>query len=213
MTSELNLIQHFEEITNTLSNLEKPVNVFDFAFEKQITPEQAQFILNSFILQSKEISKYIIIFRAEISEFDELNKSERIKIKFFPSHSGDLGNFLAQAGHDKILDFGIFCIVKRIEDFELNDYEVFSHEMRKQEILNLSEFEVISSNQNVKGNLSSIDSKKVSKNTATGKGSASSVDLERNFQDKVSITKAGNFTIFYFWLLKFLLFCDHFLSK
>ncbi len=193
MTSELNLIQHFEEIRNTLVNLEKAVNVFDFAFEKGISTEQAQFILNSFILQSKEVSKYIIIFRAEILKYDNTNNTEKTTIKFFPSHSEHLGNVLAQSGDDKILDFGIFCIFKKIEDFELNDFGVFAHEIRKRELLNLSDFEIISSNPNVKGNLTGFDSKKALKDTALGKASAASVELEKNFQDKVSITKAGIF--------------------
>jgi hypothetical protein len=188
MTAELNLIQYFKEITHTLQNLEKSVNIFDFAFEKEISTEQAQFVLNSFILQSQDTSNYIIIFRAEISEFDEKNINEKVSIKFFPSYLEDMVSLVAQ-GKDKILDFGIYCIFKKIEDFVLNDYKVFAHEARKVEILNLNEFEIVTSNPNVKGNLRGLDSKNASKNIG-GKASTGS-NFEKSFQDKVIITNTG----------------------
>lgn len=185
MTSELNLFQYFKEISHTLLNLQKPINIFDFAFDKEISTEQAQFVLNSFILQSKEISNFIIIFRAEISEFDEINKKQKTTIKFFPSYLDEMLNIIANE-KDKILDFGIYCIFKKIEDFTLNNYNIFSHEMRKVEILDLNEFNVVSSNPHVKGNLSSLESKNASKQVKS-KSSAGS-NFEKSFHDKVNIT-------------------------
>lgn len=200
MTSDLNLIQYFKEITNTLTNLEKPVNVFDFAFEKAISSAQAQFALNSFILQSKEISKFIIIFRAEISEFDEIKKIEKTKIQFFPSNFKNLENLLVQASSQKFLDFGVYCIFKKIEDFALYDFGVFAHEMRKKEILDLNEFHVVSSNSNVKGNLSSVGfgSKIASKQISA---CAAGNNLEKNFKEKVNISKAGKKFVFLLYKL------------
>jgi len=197
MTSEnlnLNLIQLFSEISNTLNNLRKPVNIFDFAVEKDISTEQAQFVLNSFILQSKEPTKFIIIFRAEILEFDETNKLQKTTVKFFPNYFENLRSLVAQSDNEQILDFGIYCIFIKIDDFALNDYSVFAHEMRQTEILNLDNFQLICSNQKVKENLSSFGTKNAASKNLLPSGGKASVGLnnfEKNFQEKVSVSKQG----------------------
>ena len=187
MTSDLNFLEYYKDISNTLTNLEKPVNVFDFAKDKRLSVEESQYILNSFIIQKNTIDNFIIIFRAEILEFDQINKIEKISIKFFPNYSTEMLNVISNH-KDKILDFGIYCILNKIEDFVLNDYSVLAHEMQNIKLINLDEFPVV----NNKNNSNIANSKVASKNVPISKTSnVVNKHFEKNFEEKISINKAS----------------------
>lgn len=128
--ADSNPLQNFERISNILDNLEMPVNIYDYASEFNHSVEDAQIILNNFIAQLKDINKYIIIFRAEILEIDSEVGRENISFRYFPSYSQELKKLLSDSTC-KILDFGVYCILNKIENFELNDFSIFSHKMQK----------------------------------------------------------------------------------
>ena len=46
MSSGVNFLEYYKDISNTLTNLEKPVNVFDFAKYNRISVEESQIIIN-----------------------------------------------------------------------------------------------------------------------------------------------------------------------
>ena len=162
----MNLLQSFKEITNTLNNLENPVNIYDYAHEKNITINQSRYILNSYISKINDINNYFIIFRAEILEFDNLFSRQKIILKFLPSTSQELEN-ITNLNPNQILDFGVFSIMLKKPEFVLNNYSVFSHEMRSVKNLNFEEYPKINDN--------------FSKNKLTG--------IENNFNNAISFDK------------------------
>jgi len=180
MTTDPNSIQYFKEISNYIFNQEKSVNIFDYAVEKHISVPEAQFILNSYILQNNDISNLVVIYRAEIIEIDILNNKEKISIKFFPNYLLQVFDKIPQ---ENILDFGVYCILKKYEDFILNDFSLFSHAIQKLENLNIDDFQIVSNNPNVKNNFTQINSKNASKNL-TGKSQFDS-NLEKNYKKKI----------------------------
>ncbi len=195
MSSELNLIQYFKEFNNTLNNLDMSINVYDLSTEKNLSINQSQFVLNSFILNNADLGKYIIIYRAEILEFDQTNNNQKITMKYFPSYL-DFSSVVFNTEKQQLLDLGVYCILNKSNDFVLNDYNINSHEMKKLDLLNLDdyEYENISNIHNIKNDFNNTEGRQATSNIIVN--SKSKNNFDKSFQEKISINKGGKLILF-----------------
>jgi hypothetical protein len=115
------LLEHFNQITNILKNRQEPVNIFQISKKFNLSIPQSRLLLNHFSTQGNILNDYIIIFSAEILQ------ENKIKTILFPSYSTKLHE-IVEENSNNLLDFGVYAICKKDENFMLNDYSIFHHE-------------------------------------------------------------------------------------
>jgi hypothetical protein len=129
-------LENFIDIKQKLTLANTCINIYDYAFEKNISIKSSQIILNEYIESCKnsDLEDFIIIFRAEIYE------DNKILMKYFPSYSVELNNILNANSKNTLKDFGVYSIIRKFKDFELNNYNIISHELRNLKIIDSALF-------------------------------------------------------------------------